>query len=719
MIKLLRILAMLPLVLLLCLAPEAAATNAPQQIFLPTISRPVTYTFQRIGPPVGRTLGVAQDPFNPAVVYAMTFGSGMYKSSDYGANWAPISAGISYLTLQSMAIDPVQPNIIYAGTYGDASYPYNGVFKSTNGGATWAKTGDMVNIWNGAAYRNPVVYALEVDPNNPNRLFAGTRMKGLPGDALGGGGVFRSENGGATWVPVNNGLPNADLYVYDLAIDPDRPGLVYAAMHQNGLYRSYDYGNRWSRVSIEWSETELEPWSGRAIAVDPFDPDILYFGAMKKQGAFRSSDGGRSWSRMGSTGWDITVGGISPDPYNWGRVYAGVITGAPADYLMRTTNPAGSWSVVAALPTWGPIAFAPDGASAYVGVDGNGVYKTTNGGQSWFRSTNGLTGYSVTGLAVSPTNPNLLFAALFGQGVYYSQDGGASWAPRNSGLGNSDVLGIAIDPRNPAVLYVATSDSGVYYTQNSGAAWASLTGGFPTALAETTAQIENPFENHPLPERDDLTDHPDRPLPRPASLAVGLAQAKTLAVSPFDSGVLAGTAGRGIYRLAWPNWVATSQRTGTVYSLLHDRSTSGRVLAAADAASGSILLSTNKGETWALSNTGIAGRAVYNLAQHPTLPGLFLAGTDSGVYFSEDGGKTWKLSGLAGTAVKAVGVLSNGGYFAGTDTDSFYASSPYHTWGSLTPLLSNVGVQGIVPGPGGSTEYFFTRLSGIVCLTAK
>ena len=260
--KILRSFALLPLVLLLCLAPARAASsnNALElrRTYLPIALNPISsFAVNRLGPAYGRVLGVGLNPSNPSVVYAMTYGSGMYKSVNAGASWFPISNGISYLVLQAMAVDPSNPNTLYAGTYGDATYPYNGVFKSTDGGANWAKTGDMVNRWNGVDYRNAVVYALAVDPNNPNRIFAGTRMKGLPSGWLGGGGVFRSENGGASWQPVNYGLPYEDLYIYDLAVDGGTPGLVYAALHQSGLYRSYNYGANWEKV-------DGPPWSGRA-----------------------------------------------------------------------------------------------------------------------------------------------------------------------------------------------------------------------------------------------------------------------------------------------------------------------------------------------------------------------------------------------------------------------------------------------------------------------
>jgi photosystem II stability/assembly factor-like uncharacterized protein len=691
----------------------AQEVEQPYHYYLPIVHREYVFIPQQIGPFTGRVLGVGQDSASPSTVYAITFGSGVYKSTDSGASWAPSSAGISYLVLQSMAADPVTPNTLYVGTYGDSSVPYSGVFKSADGGATWQPTGEISTVWNGTRYDCPVVYALAVDSLHPERVFAGTRMKYLPSGSLGGGGVFRSENGGASWTPVNSGLPYDDLYVYDLALDPAHPGRVYAALHEHGLYRSDNYGSSWYSLSGT-------PYAGRAVAVDPFNSNTIYFGAVKKLGLRRSENSGADWSRIGGIGWDTLVGAISADPYHQGVLYAGIQVGNSSYYLMRSTDRGDSWNMVDRINTWGQVAFSPGGRVDFIGVDYDGPYRSLDDGLTWRRSVMGLSGFSVTGLAISPASQSTLYAALYGLGVYTSTNAGASWTMTSAGLENPGVLALAADPGNASLLYAATDQSGVYRSTNGGQSWGVLSSGYPQAAASAIAPA--PFENRPLPERDDLKENPEAPSLLSTAAPTGLAAANSIAVSPSGStAVLVGTTGRGVYRWNGSSWSASSLTSGTVYSILFDRALAGRVLAAAGSASGGVLVSANNGQTWQASNAGLSGRTVYSLAQSQANPSVFLAGSDSGVYQSTDGGGTWSRIGLAGQAVTAVGVLPVDGnlFFAGTASAAYYFNARRGAWVSLEAPFKDTGIQGILPDPSGHALYFYSRLGGTTRVDVK
>ena len=142
-----------------------------------------------------RISALAIDPQTPTTVYAAGFG--LFKSADGGGTW--IDVRLPSLNVWALAIDPVTPTTLYAGVTG-------GVLKSTDGGGTWSSTGLASSV-----------VALAIDPGTPSTLYAGTA----------GDGIFKSTNRGATWSPLNTGLTT--LFINALAIDPQTPTTVYAA----------------------------------------------------------------------------------------------------------------------------------------------------------------------------------------------------------------------------------------------------------------------------------------------------------------------------------------------------------------------------------------------------------------------------------------------------------------------------------------------------------
>jgi len=165
-----------------------------------------------------------------STVYAGTFGSGVSKSTDGGSTWSPMNTGLTDPFIFSLALDPVSPGTVYAGS---SSLDGRGrVFKTTNGGVTWVATS--------LSAREPVV-ALAVAPTAPSTVYAGTY----------GDGVYRSVNGGATWTAVNSGLFNqasdSSITVFALAVDPNNAATVYAGSFDNGVFKSTNGGGTWAR----------------------------------------------------------------------------------------------------------------------------------------------------------------------------------------------------------------------------------------------------------------------------------------------------------------------------------------------------------------------------------------------------------------------------------------------------------------------------------------
>src|SRR5206468_3734344 len=143
-------------------------------------------------------------------------------------------------SIMALAIDPMTPSTLYAGTYG------GGVYKSTSGGAGWSAVNTGLPYYYGRYYFRPYVTALAIDPQTPTTLYAGT----------GGSGVFKSTDGGASWSAVNTGLPYSGpsytphySYVPALAIDPQTPATLYAGTSGSGVFKSTDGGASWNAVN--------------------------------------------------------------------------------------------------------------------------------------------------------------------------------------------------------------------------------------------------------------------------------------------------------------------------------------------------------------------------------------------------------------------------------------------------------------------------------------
>ena len=167
---------------------------------------------------------LAIDPANPATLYAGVW-DGLFKSTDEGASWNRI--GLSGAIVNLLAIDPAVPGVVYAaGAEGSNGVPqgFRGLFKSTDSGASWSAIGNgLASLLDTGSNMTAIV----IDPANSNILYAGTA----------GGGVFKSSDGGANWSGFNDGLANLDVRV--LAIAPGSRHTLYAGT-AGGTFRIID-----------------------------------------------------------------------------------------------------------------------------------------------------------------------------------------------------------------------------------------------------------------------------------------------------------------------------------------------------------------------------------------------------------------------------------------------------------------------------------------------
>lgn len=207
-------------------------------------------------------------------LFAMTNGEAsvgppdLYISADRGASWQ--NSFIDGLNVTDvLVVHPVTPTIVFAA--GENMSPPGGVFRSEDGGLHWTNV-----------LSNTIVYDIEVDPHNPERVYAATCCLPPP---VGTGGIYRSDDLGQTWEMIS------EQWLHDLEVHPSVPGRVLGARFfstgaDEGVYRSDDGGTTWTHIAgIRQSR----------IVIDPRNPDRVFAFGGERNGILRSDDGGTSW----------------------------------------------------------------------------------------------------------------------------------------------------------------------------------------------------------------------------------------------------------------------------------------------------------------------------------------------------------------------------------------------------------------------------------------
>ena len=210
--------------------------------------------YRSIGPATGgRICRVAGVPGNPLIYLAATASGGVWRSQDGGLSWKCVTDKEPFSSAGSIAVAPSDPNVIYVGS-GEANIrnnvvPGNGIYKSTDGGTTWA------HVWK----QDGQIGTMVVHPRNPDIAFAAVLGKAF--GPSGERGVYRTTDGGKTWTAVLK--KDADTGASDVALDPSNPNIVFAGLWQarrrpweltsggpgSGLYVSRDGGTTWKPLT--------------------------------------------------------------------------------------------------------------------------------------------------------------------------------------------------------------------------------------------------------------------------------------------------------------------------------------------------------------------------------------------------------------------------------------------------------------------------------------
>lgn len=337
-------------------------------------------------------MAVAGIPSQPLTYFAGYTGGGVWRTDDAGINWRNISDGFfRSSSIGAIAVAPSDPNVIYVGTgehaiRGQSSTYGDGMYRSTDQGRTWSKIGLDKSLQ---------ISAVRVHPTNPALVYVavqGDRWKGTPDR-----GIYRSTNGGATWTQVLKG-ENANSGASDLSMDATNPRILYAAMwdHQrspwtvrsggagSGIWKSVDGGDSWTRLT-----DGLPALMGKiGVAVSPANPDRVFaIVEAENGGLFRSDDAGKSWRLMSgdrliqTRSWYYM--NITADPQNADVVW---VMNAP---VLRSIDGGKSFQNVSA--THGDnhqLWINPTDSRYLINANDGGAGISLDGGKSWSSQDN-------------------------------------------------------------------------------------------------------------------------------------------------------------------------------------------------------------------------------------------------------------------------------------------------------------------------------------------
>ncbi len=559
--------------MLLCLASPAAAELG---------------RWTPIGPEApGVVLTIAIDPHSPTTLYAGTQESGVFKSTDGGASWQPKSLGLEgFPSIHHLLVDPQNPSTLYTSHRNS---------KSVDGGETWFQNPPF------AGGSGPTA----IDPQTPSTVYAAPTYFG----------AFKSSNGGATWQEIALDLGIVDAIV----VDPQSSAVVYAFVQEGGLFKSVDGAATWNAINAGLTSPAIA-----ALAIDAGAPATMYVAALSEYdddgnrltvgGVFKTTDGGTTWNPSGTGLENRSVTRLVVHPQETATLYAFTY---PLS-VFRSTDAGASWSACGALPdvirTVSTLVVDPvTPATLYLGTD-QGVVKSVDAGATWTAANAGFTQLHVTAIDVAASDPPAVYAGTYRDGVFKSTDRGASWSAVNTGLAPAGIFGVqidalAVDPLTPSRLYalIQASRYGPFQSTDAGASWA----GFPF----------DPFGG-------------------------SLYCVATLAVDPLDPGIVyagmrrGGVCAGGVLRsVDGGPWTPTAAPPIRIAALALDPITPGTLYIGSDDYQG-FHKSTDGGASWTTA-TELAHDAVTAIAVDPLHAGVVHVATEDGIRTSTDGGAQW------------------------------------------------------------------------------
>lgn len=606
---------------------------------------------------------VTLDPNNPSIVWVgsgedsggrhVGYGDGVYKSTDGGATWQNMGLKNSE-HISRVLVHPENSNVVWVTAQGPlwSKGGDRGLYKTTDGGKTWNKTlGD--DEWTG-------VTDLVMDPRNPDRMYAATWQRHRTVAAyLGGGsntGLYRSDDGGNTWTQLKTGLPTTAMGKTGLAISPQNPDVLYAALETDrrtgGVYRSIDGGSSWNKMSNTVSGG-TGPHYYQELYACPHHEGRLYLMDNTMQ---ISEDGGKSFYRMNRKnkhGDNHAIAFKKDDP-NY------LLVGTDGG-LYESFDLTKSWKYIENLPVTQFYKVAVDDAAPFYNIFGGTQDNSTEGGPSRTDNIQGIQNSDWKVVlnwdghqpATEPGNPDILYAERqegtlsridmsTGEVIDIQPQAGANEKTERF---NWDAP-ILVSPHMPSTIYFASQR--VWKSTNRGDSWTAISGD----LTKNQNRVELPimgkkqswdgaWDVYAMSNYNTITSLAESP--KQKGLLYAGTDDGTIQVSEND-----GDSWRSINVSSMPGVPSTA----FVNDIKADMFDSNTVYVALDNHKYGdftpyVYKSSDKGRTWTSLVNNIPDRTlVWRIVQDHVRPDLLFLATEFGIYTTVNGGKHWtKLTG--------------------------------------------------------------------------
>ena len=685
-----------PIVFVSLFALLCAGAAAPAAAATPAASEYNELHWRGIGPyRGGRAVAVAGVPGDPRKFYFGAVAGGVWKTMDAGATWKPIFDGQQASSIGAIAVAPSDPRVIYVGTgegalRGNITYG-NGVYKSVDGGKTWAhvgladtrqigamivdpknpdvvlvaaighafgpnaergvfRTSDGGKTWSKVLYKDENTGAIDVtfDPTNSAIVYAALwQVRRQPWNFSSGGpgsGLYRSTDGGMTWTQLSgHGLPAGILGRIDVSVSAANPRRVYAMIEasEGGLYRSDDGGANWTRVSSD-GRIRQRAWYFSKIYADPKSADTVY---ALNTGMLRSTDGGKSFALVSATHGDHHALWIDPtDPdrlINANDGGASVSLDKGATWSSQDNQPTAQFYHVAVdqrFPYWVYGAQQDNSNLAVASFADEGVI----GPRSWYPAGGGESGFVVP----DPRDANTIYSNaenFFGRFNKVSEQT-ADISPEpldNSGHPASELAHrfnwtspLMLSPHDPDTLYAASEV--VWKSTNHGQSWTIIS-------PDLTRNDKSKQQASGGPLTKDITsvEYYDTIF--------------ALSESPLTKGMLWAGSDDGRVNVTHDgggHWTDVTPRTLPQWSTISMIEPSPHDAQVAYLAVDRHKLDDIRPYAWKTADGGASwtaiaaglpdGAVVHVVREDPVRHGLLYAGTEVGVFVSFDDGASWQ-----------------------------------------------------------------------------